>query len=55
MNNTQYELNRRVINPITKEMIEDRYLVELLKSNNLNDIDFRKKMIDLVNYSINII
>lgn len=55
MNNTQYELNRRVINPITKEMREDKYLIELLKSNNLNDIDFQKMMISLVNYSINII
>jgi hypothetical protein len=55
MNNIQYELNRRVINPITKEMREDKYLIELLKSNNLNDIDFQKMMISLVNYSINVI
>lgn len=35
-NYLQNKLYRRVINPITKELCEDSYLIELLKANNLN-------------------
>lgn len=50
-NNLQKELNRSVINPITKEIREDNYLIELLKANNLNEADFQKMTISLISYS----
>ncbi|EPY2281870.1 hypothetical protein [Clostridium sporogenes] len=51
-NNLQHELNRRVINPVTKELRDDNYLIELLKANNLSEIDFSKMTISLISYSL---
>lgn len=50
-NNLQHELNRIIKNPVTKELRDDNYLVELLKVNNLSEIDFSKMTISLINYS----
>lgn len=51
-NSLQHELYRRVKNPLTKEFRDDNYLIELLKANNLSEMDFNKMTISLISYSL---
>lgn len=48
------DLNKRYINPRTKERTEDSYLAVLLKANGLNEVDFFNMKITIINYNIDI-
>lgn len=48
------DLNKRYINPRTKERTTDNYLKILLKANGLNEIDFPNMKITIIDYNIDI-
>lgn len=48
------DLNKRYINPRTKERTGDSYLSVLLKANGLNEVDFFNMKITIIDYNIDI-
>lgn len=48
------DLNKRYINPRTKERTGDNYLSALLKANGLNEVDFPNIKITIIDYNIDI-
>lgn len=48
------DLNKKGINPRTKEKRIDTYLIEMLRANRLSDIDFERMNIKILTYNIDI-
>lgn len=48
------DLNKRYINPRTKERTGDNYLSALLKANGLNEVDFPNMKLTIIDYNIDI-
>lgn len=48
------DLNKKGINPRTKEKRRDTYLVEMLRNNNLSEVDFQKMNMKILSYDLDI-
>lgn len=46
------DLNKKGINPRTKEKRRDTYLVEMLRNNNLSEVDFQKMNMKILSYDL---